>query len=48
MGYCDEFGHCNSYFDQYDPNWGNSYDYGWNQCAYNDSLNFYDYKSQCV
>ena len=49
MDQCDEFGHCNSYFDQYRHKCGNSCDYGWdNQGAYNDSRYFYDYQLQNV
>ena len=49
MNYCNEFGHCNPYFDQNDPNWGNSYTYDWdNQCAYNTSPCLYDYQFECV
>ena len=49
MDYYDEFGHCNLYFDQYGPNWDNSYTYGWdNQYNYSDSSRFYDFQPNCV
>ena len=49
MDYYDKLEHYNPCFNQYCPNWGNSYVYSLdNQCEYNDYLCFYNYQSKFV
>ena len=49
VDYYDEFEPFNHCFDQYDPNWDNSYVYSWNnQYGYNAPLYFYNYQFEFV
>ena len=49
MDYYDELGHYYSCFDQCNPCWVNSYEYGLNnQGAYGNSSCSYDYQPKCV
>ena len=49
VNYYDEFWHYTPYFDQYGPNWDNSYTYDWNnQYNYSDSSCFHDHQFEFV